>query len=56
MTTLPPLSEQDREALRSSARDLSDISDETRARIIADFDHAYRVAEQIRQGVRDPLR
>jgi hypothetical protein len=53
---LPPLSDEDREALRQTARDLSDMSTETRARIDADFAHAYRVAEQIRQGDRDPLR
>jgi hypothetical protein len=55
-SALPPLSEDDREALRQTARDLSDMSTETRERIDAGFAHAYRVAEQIRQGHRDPLR
>ena len=55
-TALPPLSDEDREALRQTTRDLSDISPETRTRIEAGFAHAYRIAEQIRQGVRDPLR
>jgi hypothetical protein len=56
MSTLPPLSDEDREALRRTARDLNDIAPQTRARIDADFQHAYRVAEQTRRGVRDPLR
>jgi hypothetical protein len=53
---LPPLDDDDREALRRTARDLSDISIETRDRINAGFAHAHQVAEQIRLGVRDPLR
>jgi hypothetical protein len=56
MTTVPPLSDEDREALRRSVRDLSDIAPQTRARIDADFRRAHRAAEEIRQGVRDPLR
>ncbi len=53
---LPPLSAEDREELRRSASDLSDITEQSRERIEAGFHHAYRVAEEIRQGVRDPLR
>lgn len=53
MTSLQPLSETDREALR---RDLKYVTEESRARIEAGFSHAYKVAEEIRQGVRDPLR
>jgi hypothetical protein len=55
-TALPPLSDEDREALRETARNLNDIPAATRARIDAGFERAYRVAEQIRQGQRDPLR
>jgi hypothetical protein len=53
---LPPLSAEDCEALRRSASDLDDIPQQSRDRIEAGFRHAYRVAEEIRQGVRDPLR
>jgi hypothetical protein len=53
---LPPLSEADREALHSSASNLDDIPQQNRDRIEAGFNHAYRVAAEIRQGVRDPLR
>lgn len=56
MTTLPPLSEQDREALRNSVRNLDDIPSDTQARISAGFARAHRVANEIREGRRDPLR
>ncbi len=56
MTPLPPLSEEDREALRRSASNLDDIPQQSRDRIQAGFRQAYRVAEEIRQGTRDPLR
>lgn len=50
------LSDEDREALRRSAEDLSDICPCQRARIEAGFRAAYERAEQIRLGLRDPLR
>lgn len=56
MTPLPPLSAADREALRQSASNLDDIPEQSRDRIQAGFRQAYRVATEIRQGVRDPLR
>jgi hypothetical protein len=55
-TALPPLSDEDREELLETVRNLSDISEETRSRIDRGFAHAHWVAEQIRQGTRDPLR
>jgi hypothetical protein len=54
--TLPQLSEDDREALRSSASNLGDIPQESRDRIETGFDRAYAVAGEIRSGVRNPLR
>jgi hypothetical protein len=54
--TLPQLSPEDREALRSSADDLGDIPEVSRHRIETGFDRAYLVAAQIRSGVRNPLR
>lgn len=54
--TVPRLSNEDREALRHRVRNLEDIPDQIRAQIDADFRRAHRVAEEIRQGIRDPLR
>jgi|GEM_PF-3674321 len=49
------LSEQDREALRRQVSDLSDIPPRELARIDAGFAEAYRRAEDIRTGRRNPL-
>lgn len=54
--TLPQLSTEDREALRSSADDLGDIPKASRHQIKTSFDRAYIIAGEIRAGVRNPLR
>lgn len=56
MTTVPPLTTEDREALRGRVGNLEDIPAQIRSRIDADFRLAHKIAEEIRQGVRDPLR
>lgn len=55
MSAMADLSETDREALRRTARDLSDIDPRTRARIAADFERAYAIAAGIANGTLDPL-
>jgi hypothetical protein len=49
------LSAVDRDALKRSAADLSDICLFQRSRIEAGFRAAYQRAEQIRLGTRSPL-
>lgn len=49
------LSDEDRDALRRSVDDLSDICPCSLARIDAGFREAYDRAERIRLGLLDPL-
>jgi hypothetical protein len=49
------LSPEDVNALRRTARDLSDIDPQTIARAQAGFRHAYEVAQRICEGTLDPL-
>lgn len=48
--------DQLREELRRTASDLSDIPAVDLARIQRGFAEAYKVADEIRSGVRSPLR
>lgn len=52
---LPPLSDEDRAYLKRSVSDLSDICPHQLARIQAGFRHAYQVAQEIRDGLWNPL-
>lgn len=56
VTPRPPTPEEDRAALYRSATDLSDMPPERRATIQRGIDDAYRLAEEIRLGIRNPLR
>ncbi|KJF19117.1 hypothetical protein [Rhodococcus sp. AD45] len=52
---LAALTQQDREDLMTSARDLSDLDSSTRARVNASFNRAYITARGIADGKVDPL-
>lgn len=55
MSAMSDLSETDRQALRKTATDLSDIDPRTRERIEADFQRGYAIAAGIANGTLDPL-
>ncbi len=55
MNAYDGLSTEDKEALRRSAADLSDICPVCRARIEAGMREAYKRAEDIRLGLRNPM-
>lgn len=55
MSAMADPSAADREALRRTARDVSDIAPCARERIAADFKRAYAIAAGIANGTLDAL-
>jgi uncharacterized membrane protein len=54
-TTGIALTEEDANALRQTARDVSDLDRRTLERAQASFRHAYDVAQRVSSGTLDPL-
>lgn len=54
-TTGIGLTQEDANALRRTAQDVSDLDPHTLARARASFQHAYEVARRVSSGTLDPL-
>jgi hypothetical protein len=54
-TTGIGLTQEDANALRRTAQDVSDLDPRTLARAQASFRHAYEVARRVSSGTLDPL-